>query len=347
MRFSLCSYILLHILQSIWVNPGPQELEEVMDTAALQKEFRKCQNIKSRANPDVQCPFSAGHGDYCLRHFKNPRPFRPKAKDTARIYTRAEHAAIKRIQRFWARAAPLNRMRRQGPAANCLDIAVNDTELYSLDTLSSIPQPYMISISDVRKSIWVFDIRTLVHSMATGFPSQNPYTRESLTDKALALIHQRIAWLRRRKYQILHVSTDTLTTEQCWNQKVLDIFLKIEALGYYVSCEWFHELGATDHRIFYHRMYSLWEWRLGLTRSEKERILPGPTPFSFSPEENREKSKHWWEKKNLAIMEEFITRSQDKEQQKLGALYVLMGLVQASRPAARALPWVLESVQAI
>ena len=344
MRCSICIYMLGYFQPSA-LNPGHPELEEAMDVVALQKEFRKCQNIKSRANPDVQCPFSAGHGDYCLRHYKNPRPFRPKASDSPRVYTRSENTAIKRIQRFWRRITPLIRMRHQGPAANCLALAMNETELYSLDTLCSIPKPYMISISDARKSIWVFDIRTLVHSMATGFPSHNPYTRETLTDKAHALIHRRIAWLRSRKYQILHVSTDTLTTEQCWNQKVLDIFLKIEALGYYVSCEWFHELGISEQRQFYQKIYSLWEWRLGLTRAEKERILPGPTPFRFSPEENHEKSKHWWEKTNLAIMEDFITRAQDKEQNKMAVLYVLMALVQVSRPAARALPWILDSVQ--
>jgi hypothetical protein len=39
-------------------------------------------------------------------------------------------------------------------------------------------------------------------------------------------------------------------------------------------------------------------------------------------------------------------RFEDKEQNKMGVLYILMALVQVSRPAARALPWILESVQA-
>jgi hypothetical protein len=55
-----------------------------------------------------------------------------------------------------------------------------------------------------------------------------------------------------------------------------------------------------------------------------------------------DKTKAWWEKKNLALIEAFIGRAQDKEQRKLGAMYVLMALVQASRPAARALPWIVE-----
>lgn len=243
----------------------------------------------------------------------------------------------------------MRRYRLQGPAMNALDLATNQTELYSLDAIASIPKPYFISFADTRNCIWAFDIRTLVHSMATGFPSHNPYTRDTLLDKAKLVIHQRIEWLRSRKYQILHVNSEVLTPQQAWNQKVLDIFLKIEALGYYVSCDWYHAMKAGEHTIFYMRLYSLWNWRLGLTPQEKERIVPGHLAgatrlFRFSPEDTIDKSSAWWEKTSLALIEAFITRAQDKEQHKMGALYVLMALVQASRPAAAALPWIVETI---
>jgi len=186
--------------------------------------------------------------------------------------------------------------------------------------------------------------------MATGFPSQNPYTREELTEAAKARIHARIDWLRSRKYHILHINPDILTAEQIWNQAVLDIFLKIEALGYYVSCDWYHSMNMNNHMTFYKNLYDLWEYRLNLTRAEKENIVPGHMNgstrlFRFDPSDTILKGKLWWEKKNLALMEAFITRGQEKDQRKLGAMYVLMALVQASRPAAAALPWILESVQ--
>ncbi len=309
---------------------------------------RLCDNIKSRANPDVQCAFSASHGDYCSRHYKNPRPFKKKVFTTEEQtkYSPRQQKAFKRIQSFWRRRAPYMRFRSQGPAANAHDLAVNDTELYSMDNVSTIPSLYFISFSDVRKSIWIFDIRTLVHSMATGYPSQNPYTRTDYTDQAKGLIHKRIQWLRSRKYQILHTNTDVLTPEQAWKQIVLDIFLKIEALGYYVSCEWFHDMNVSAHLTFYEKLFDLWSWRLGLTRAQQEEIVPGHASgaqrlFRFDLSDTLEKSKVWWQKKNISIIEAFITRAQDKEKQKMGALYVLMALVQVSPPAAQALPWIV------
>ena len=202
----------------------------------------------------------------------------------------------------------------------------------------------MMSFADERKSIWIFDTRTLVHSMATGFPSQNPYTRDELTEVAKARIHRRITWLRSRKYHTLHINTDVLTPEQIWNQAVLDVFLKIEALGYYVSCDWYHDLSIQSHVLFYKALFRLWEQQLGLSRAEKEKIVPGYTVtrlFRYDASDMLEKSKNWWAKKNLALIEAFATRGHHKEEQKMGAMYALMALVQVSRPAAIALPWIV------
>lgn len=316
--------------------------------SVISHEFRKCLNIKSRANPDIQCPFSATHGDYCSRHFKNPRQFL-KNTNVTHIYTRSQYDSVRKIQRFWKRLASFRRFRLQGPAANAFDLATNPTELYSLEPIHTIPLTYFISFSDDSKAIWVFDIRTLVQTMGTGFPSQNPYNRTELTERAKDKIHTRIEWLRSRKYSILHINTETLSATQAWNQSVLNIFLKIESLGYYVSCEWFHAMSIIDHLKFYKKLYELWNWRLNLSRAEKEVIIPGHMSgttriFRFDPSDKIEKGKSWWEKNNLSLITSFLTRAHDKEHRKLGAMYVLMALVQVSSSAATSLPWLIETL---
>jgi hypothetical protein len=230
-----------------------------------------------------------------------------------------------------------------------MDLATNHTELFSLEPIALIPKVYVMTFADERKSIWVFDIRSIVHSMATGFPSQNPYTRDELTELAKSRIHSRISWLRSRKYHTLHLNTDVLTPEQIWNQAVLDIFLKIEALGYYVSCDWYHAMNISDHTSFYKHLYQMWNYRLGLTRAEKEKVVPGHMSgstrlFRYDSTDMLDKGKAWWAKKNLGLIEAFVTRGEDKEQRKLGTMYVLMALVQVSRPAAIALPWIVDSL---
>lgn len=305
--------------------------------------FRVCLNVKSRANPDIQCHLSATHGDYCSRHYKKPNPFaKPPIRDE-RVYTRSDRVAVQKIQRFLRLHLPLYRFSKQGPAANDRSLATNDTELYSLDPVDTIPKHYFISFSE-ENTIWAFDIRTIVQTMGNGFPSQNPYTRGEFTASIKERIHRRIAWLRKRHYPVIHMNTDILTTEQCWNHKVLDIFLKIDALGYYASCDWYHKLSMAQHVAFYRTLFSLWDFRIGLSRADKERIVPQHQGlFKFHPDEMPTKSALWWQKNTLTLIEAFITRSSEKEQQKLGAMYALMALARVSRRAAEALPWLLEN----
>ena len=344
------------------LNPGHyQEEEEDMEAAvALQRtEFRQCCNQKSRGNPDVQCPFAATQGDYCGRHFKHPRPFKPlepgEDESPRPDPSEEEIAAAKRIQKIWQRAAPLLRFWGQGPAANALDLAMNSTELCSMDPLETIPPVYFFSLADSRKTIWGFDIRSLLHMLqkAGANSIQNPYSREPFSEATMTALHRRIRWLRDRKYNILYQTSDVLTEEQIWNQKVLDTFLKIEALGYYANAEWFHAMHPLHHVAFYTRLLNLWDWQLGLSLAEKEVIVPGHSSagsqrlFRIPPgPELLLRDRGWWSRSNLALIDSFIGRATDIENQKLGALYVLMALVQVSRPAAEALPWVLESVMA-
>ena len=336
-----------------WLNPGPPfEVEEEMEPlASLACVSRRCHNVKSQKNPDVQCPLAATTGDYCFRHYKNPRPFK------LRILTDdsppSKGVAAVRLQRFWRRLVPLRRWKSQGPAANDRTLSMNDTELYSFDPLSSIPSLYFISFADSHKTIWSFDLRTLAHSIGVGLQTINPYTRDTLSQATQEFIHHRIAWLRQRGYQVRHIAEDILTPEQIWNQRVLDVFLKIEALGYYASCDWFHALRVFDHAYLYRKLLDLWVWRLELTEAQQEEIVPGwrgggtnhilPL-FPFGPDANLEKSRAWWQRTNLGILEALVSRAPGREQQKLGAMYILMGLVQVSRTAAVALPWVVELV---
>lgn len=343
MRCTLCTY-LLSLFTYTQLNPGQEEEEEMeaLPTAL----YRRCANIKSRKNPDVQCPLSASHGDYCFRHHKNPRPYRPRSLSQEEPTTPTHVAAVRKIQRAWRLLSPLLRFTHQGPAANDRSLSSNSTELYSLDPVAEIPATYLFSFADARKAIWIFDIRTLSHSLGAGHPQENPYTREQLTDAAMSALHKRIAWLRSRKYQIQHVNTDVLTPEQLWNQKVLDVFLKIEALGYYASCDWFHEMSAYSHEYFYRRLFDLWNYRLGLTPTQKEAVVPGHLRgggqrlFRTPPEDLAPKERVWWQRTNLDLIDAFVSRAAEKDSRKLGAMYVLMGLVQVSREAARALPWV-------
>lgn len=320
--------------------------------------LRKCASIKSRKHPGSSCTAKATFGDYCSRHYKNPIRFQSASEkaevNSERIYTRFQAQAIHKLQKFWRRWAALNRWKHQGPARNDMSLAHNSTEVYSLEPIDSIPSMFFFSFADEHKNIWAFDIRSLSHLVSEGTDIQNPYTRQRIDSKTLHQIHDRLLWLRKRKYPILYATGENLTASQLWNQKVLDVFFKMEALGYRASCHWFEDLNLTDHENFYRRLYRLWTYQLGLTNEEKEAILPGHDKtatklFHHTPEKLQGGSHDlkWWRRNNLNLILEFLTRANQKSQQALGALYVLMALVLTIPEASEAYPWVRESIRAV
>lgn len=314
--------------------------------------LRKCSNIKSKKHKDQPCTFPATHGDYCSRHSKNPIRFVPPSKAVSSVVpTRSTIQAARKLQKFWRQWSVRARWNRQGPAANFREIAANQTEVYSLDSLDSIPSLFFFSFSDESKTIWAFDIRSLSHLVSEGNEIVNPYTRQTLSSQVLKRIHARIVWLRERKYPILYATGENMSQEQLWNQKVLDVFFKMEALGYRASCRWFDGMNHTEHMTFYRRIHRLWSYQLGLTAQEKEAIVPGYNAgltklFRLAPDrlENQNHDLKWWRRANLNLILEFLTRAPQKSQQGLGALYVLMALVQVVPEAAEAYPWVRESL---
>lgn len=314
--------------------------------------LRKCANIKSKKHKDQPCSYTATHGDFCARHYKNPTRYEsPRTQIPDCIMTRNNVKKLILIQRFWRKWCSKMRYRRQGPAANIQEIAANPSELYTLDSLSSVPISFFFSFADEKKNIWAFDIRSLSHLVSISSEIVNPYTRGPIDSSTLQKIHSRILWLRERKYPIYFATGENLTTEQLWNQKVLDVFFKMEALGYRASCTWFDEMDLRDHVSFYRKLHRLWYYQLGLTMQEKEAIIPGchagmSKLFRQSPDrvESQLHDLKWWRRSNLNLILEFITRSPHKAQQGLGALYILMALVQVVPEAAEAYPWVRESL---
>ena len=314
---------------------------------------RICASIKSRKMPDVQCQLKAKHGEFCSRHWKHPTRFiKPRVNDSI-CYKRSNHTAAKKIQAAWRRAAPFIRLVHQGPAATYRTLSMNTTELYSLESVTTIPMVYYFSFVDSRHNLWCFDIRSLGQILSVGTLRENPYTREPLTERVIKRIMARITWLRKRRWLVFYPTGADLTSEQMWKQKILDLFMKIESFGYYVSCEWFHSMTIQDHQTFYVTLYNLWNFRLGLTAQDRNTIVPGHTMkagnnklFRYLPGQLKEyenKPIHWWEKVNLYLIESFLTRAAEKESQKLGAMYCVMGFVEVNEDAAAVFPWFVET----
>jgi hypothetical protein len=327
------------------MNYIPDLTLEAMSTCntSSHDQIRICANIKSKKTPDVQCKSKAVNGDYCSKHCKHPSRFIVAGITTN--YTYSQNKAAKKIQRAWKHVRPFLRLFHQGVLDT--SICMNNTELYSLEPVSSLKALYMFGIIDSNSNLWLFDIRSLARMISIGTLKGNPYTREPISSRINSKILRRISWLRSRGYTTLFPQEAELTSEQIWQQKILDTFMKLEAFGFHVQCEWFNEMSIDTHIRFYKTLYELWNFRLGLTTAQQLAIVPSPVKlFSLSIYSSHQKQHvlHWWEKVNLRLIETLISSSQDKESQRLGAMYCIMGFVSVCNDAGEAFPWILESL---
>ena len=310
--------------------------------APSKDHIRKCINIKSKKTPDIQCKSNAINGDYCSKHWKHPCRF---TIHTLYIQcTRQTHRAAIKIQRLWRYKKSFLTLFQQGPCISMRSGSTNQTELQSLEPISSIMNLYYFSIVGLGATLWTFDIRSLAQMISLGTFKLNPYTREVLSARVIQKVLKRIAWLRSRGYTILYPNDTDLSPEQLWRQKVLDACMRLESFGFHVSCEWFSEMTLQKHIEFYKTIYSLWNFRLGLTTEQQNAIVPPPTNLFTLRSEKKQHSHTWWEKMNLRLIETLITSSPDKEYQRLGATYCMIGFVQVNEEAREAFPWLCESI---
>lgn len=316
---------------------------------AVAAPVRLCANIKSKKHPDVQCQLAATQGEFCARHTKNPVRFKEPVLLSA-SWQDLQQTSAKKLQLWWRVFVRLRRWCRQGPAANDPTLADNQEDLYTLDSVSTIPTLYRWSYMDEHKHIWIFDVRSLSMLRAEDGNKNllNPYTRESIPEKAEAKFQERCQFLRARKYCLVHTSDAEMSAEQVWHQKVLDVVQKYDMLGYHTCLSWFEDLQPAALALFYTELWELWNYRLQLSTHIKNQVVPGWNKadtllFKWLPTEVRNRrEKKWWQKVMLEMLDRLVSAGQVKEQKILGALYAMTAFAIVSPTVRGAYPWLVE-----
>jgi hypothetical protein len=301
----------------------------------------RCIHVKSKNDPGRQCEHAASKGTFCAIHDRCKKKniwVRPPA-----ILTRAQRASGAKILRFLVKATCGQRRKRHGPAYFTPTMANNETDIYTLDSVSTIPLTYRFSYIDSKNNVWLFDSRFLMGSMQYEPTPMNPFTQEEIPGTVLTRLQSLSEYLQKHSLPLLYISEDTLSPEQRWNQKVLDVFLRIRIHGYGVNVLWFESMNISSHTRFYTRLYDLWTTDLQLTEEDKERIVPNHTRSLFTQHPNRLIYEYhtlkWWMKHNLTVMHTLLTASPEKGNRGCGALYILTALSHVNADVALAYPW--------
>jgi len=146
------------------------------------------------------------------------------------------------------------------------------------------------------------------------------------------------------------VGVQVLTREKQEELFIVDLFQHINTLGNYSDSEWFIALQRDELIRFIRHIHDIWYYRANLTQEMKERISPpNGNPFVLqnahvnlnvisllTAAELRTIS--------VSIIERMTRRGVSREDQCLGAFYVLATLTIVNQDARNALPWLYEAV---
>jgi uncharacterized membrane protein YgcG len=142
----------------------------------------------------------------------------------------------------------------------------------------------------------------------------------------------------------------TLSREKQEDLYIVGLFQHINTLGNYSDSEWFTTLQRPEFLRFIRHIHDIWYYRANLSQEMKNRICPPHgNPFmlnNVSVNLNVVNLLNDSELRTIAvsIINNIVKRGVTREDQCLGAFYVLATLTIVNQNARNALPWLYEAV---
>ena len=225
----------------------------------------------------------------------------------------------------------------------------NETDFYTLEDIKRIPDEQFFSYKDKDGFIYGFDICSLYNMIVVEkMEKKNPYNRKKLPDdimKNMRSIHKISNILGYSLNIVIDNTIENLSQEKKIELKTLELFQKIDELGFITNPQWFLVLSRGRLRTYLHELMDIWNYRAQLSQETKRKVEPqrGNPFYHYNIQLILSQDREQIQKKLLEIIEIFISRGQTREDRSLGVYYVLGALTMVSQNAANSLPWLYES----
>ena len=213
----------------------------------------------------------------------------------------------------------------------------NDTDFFTYETYNELDPKYFFSYKDVNGFIWFFDIRSFLKLVELN--QSNPYTREDIPQKVIDNAQELSDKLQ--LYQPEEPEVVFQNRNQRIKQKTIDVFSKIEQLGYECNFEWFIRLRRRELRNLYKNLEDIWNYRLQLTYAMKSSIAP-PNGLVFTTSLQEVMGMDKQDLQELILQEVLkFDGARTESDKKLGFMYFIIGLGSVSLDCHNAHPWLL------
>jgi len=286
---------------------------------------------------------------------------------TQRIYTFLKQTYyITIIQRLFRKFISRKYKLFCGPGYLHTSKCVNDTDFYTFDDISKIRPLELFTYRDSDNKIYGFHIASIFHLIISSYPNiTNPYNRNIIPSYVIKNVHEKLIYGSLLGFRVsvkLNEEEDSdndamncvnagiVSREKQEELFIVDLFQHINTLGNYSDSEWFITLQRGDLIRFIRNIHDIWYYRANLSQDMKERICPpNGNPFVLhnapinlnvltllTDSEIRTIC--------VSIIERMVRRGVSREDQCLGAFYVLATLTIVNQDARNALPWLYEAV---
>jgi len=291
---------------------------------------------------------------------------------THRIYTHLKQSYyIVRIQRIFRNFVSTKYRRLSGPGYLHTSVCVNDTDFYTFDKLSTLKPTELFTYCDNDNRIYGFHIASIFHLIISSYPNiTNPYNRKLIPAKIINNLYEKLIYGSLLRFRVsiklddpnedeesimnesatMDRTSGSLSREKQEELFIVDLFQHINTLGNYSDSEWFIRLQRVELIRFIRNVHDIWYYRANLSQEMKERICPpNGNPFMLNNAHVNLNILTLLTDPEIrticvSIIERMVRRGASREDQCLGAFYVLATLTIVSQDARNALPWLYEAV---
>ncbi len=227
------------------------------------------------------------------------------------------------------------------------NVCSNKTDILTMDTIYEIPPRYFyIFVDKTKNQKFGYDIRTLLKILYDPsnpkYVAKCPYTSRPFSNEEILFIELHIKKLQKSNIS-LEIERPKLSKEKEIELKCVDIFLRIDLLDNYTQSKWFMDLDVKGLLKFYANAKDIWNYRLGMSPSAKQKILQNIHAFDLDIEYLKKlPSKLALQNMILREIDRFISEGINREERKLGAMLMLTALVETSVQAAQGLPHLVQ-----
>ena len=256
------------------------------------------------------------------------------------IYYNKHINKIIKLQSIFRRIYIQKYIKIKGPALYNRKLCLNDADFYSCEDINDINYNYFISYKDIDNKIYGFDIRSLYILINNN--QNNPYNRNIIPNNIINNNYKLINFLKNNNIYIDY-PIDELTEEQLYNDKVINIFQKMDKFNYNTNINWFKNLDIIKLKQYWILLEDIWNWRANLSKQDQYKIIQNNIIFKNFNKINSINNIKNLQNYILDDIDILISNGITKNDTANGILYVLIALSNISNECGASMPWLLQN----